>query len=72
MTLRSFGRRVQVLEQRHVAASGFACILQRVGQTREEALATWEADNGPVGERQAFLIRLVESGAIRRLVGGSR
>jgi len=58
MTLRSFDKRVQVLEQR-TGGAGFACILQRVGEKKEEAVARWEGENGPVGERSGFIIRLV-------------
>lgn len=37
----------------------FACILQRVGEAKAEAVALWEAQHGPVGDRQGFIIRLV-------------
>lgn len=58
MTLRSFDKRVQVLEQR-TGGAGFACILQRVGDTRAEAIARWEAQHCPVGDRQTFIVALV-------------
>lgn len=60
MTLRSFDKRVQVLEQR-TGGAGFACILQRVGETKTEAVGQWEAEHGSIGDRQAFVVTLVSA-----------
>ena len=46
-------QRLEALEhQSGVGFSGYACVMVMSGQTLDHAKAEWEAENGPVGNRQ--------------------
>ena len=43
-------RRVDELEAVQVGHKAYHCIIQRADQTEEEAVAAYEAENGPIGD----------------------
>ena len=51
--------RVADLEQRMIPSAGWVRIIQHEGQTRDEAIAAWEAERGPVGDRNIILKQYV-------------
>ena len=65
--MRSIARRVQALEggSSNLPAwkdpnwKPWKRIIQREGQTQEEAVAAYEAENGPLGEDDCFIIRVI-------------
>ncbi len=54
-------RRVADLESRHCppGAPVWLRIIQNIGQTREDAFAAHEADNGPIGDSNVILVVIV-------------
>lgn len=46
-------QRIEALEHgSQTAFSGYACVIVDVGQTLDQAKCEWEAENGPLGNRQ--------------------
>ena len=52
-------RRVADLESRHCPSQVWLRIIQEIGQTREDAFAAYEADNGPIGDSNVILVVIV-------------
>jgi len=53
-------RRLNALERR-TSGPPIVCVLRKNHEAKEDALARWERDNGPVGERQVILVTLVDA-----------
>ena len=52
-------RRLRALEGPKTSAA-IACILMRDGESVDNAQMNWERDNGPIGDRQPWIVRLVK------------
>lgn len=48
-------QRIDALEQGSTIFHGYALVWRYVSQTIEQAVEAWEAENGPVGERQVVV-----------------
>lgn len=60
MVRTGLSNRVEALEQ--AAGQGlkrWVRVVQSLGQTQEAAIATWEADNGPVGDSNIMVVKIV-------------
>lgn len=60
MNSHGIARRVAALESR--TSGGFKAwhrVFQEVGQTEEEAIAAYEAENGPLGDYPNFIVRII-------------
>jgi hypothetical protein len=55
-------RRLRALEGQKPGAA-IACILMRDDETADTAQAKWEQANGPLGDRQPWIVRLAKSSA---------
>lgn len=55
----NLNRRVESLEKRVAVWQPMRLAVQRVGMTREEAIANAEAQDGPIGDVDVLVIRLV-------------
>ena len=53
-------RRLNALERR-TSGPSMVCVLRKDHEAQEDALARWERDNGPIGERQVILVTLVDA-----------
>lgn len=58
--MKSLEKRIETLETLDCGKS-FVVLLQQDGEAKEDVLARWERDNGPVGKRQALVVMFINA-----------
>lgn len=61
--------RVSKLEQTHVVPKVWRQVIQKIGQTQEQAIAEHEAANGPLGDDACLIVRIMTAPTLRGVVG---